>query len=360
MRFHVSAFLHLCCLLCGGMLLLNGCSAPRSVKATAPDMIVAQDGSGDYTSLQAAINAVPAHSNERTVILVKDGVYATEKLIVPVDKQNLTLRGASRGGTIISYHIHDCKEGGFNNRCPAEDARRWAADIIRTSATLTVLADDFIAENLTLRNTAGPVGQAQAITVRGDRVVFRNCDLLSYQDTVYLWSRAKRTYFEGCLIVGRTDYIYGGGTAFFQECEIRSWGGGWITAPATGEDQPFGFVFHGCKLTYAADSPRAGDDGRKIALGRPWHHYPKVAWINCEMTAMIDPLGWPTKWRMDYADTSKELQLYEYNNTGGGADMTGRSGWAGIREMTPEEASGYSVRKVLGGDDNWQPSGGGE
>lgn len=327
-------------------------SACRENK-TPGDILVAADGSGDFTSLQAAINSVPDNHTERTVIFLKKGTYDTEKLIVPKGKNNITLLGEERETTIIGYHIYDCAnhpESG--NKCPAEAVALWRDDerLIRTSATLTVEADGFIAENLTFANTAGPLGQALALTITGDKGVYRNCTIRSYQDTIYLWTAGKRTYFENCLVIGRTDYIYGAGIAFFEACEIRSWGGGWITAPSTPKEQAYGFVFHGCKITYADDSPRPGDDGKPFALGRPWHNYPKVAWIECEISGRLDPLGWPTKWHMEYAESSADLHLYEYKNTGPGADMSGRAAWAGLRAMTDAEAAEYTVENVLGYD----------
>lgn len=322
------------------------------------DIVVAKDGSGDFDKIQAAINAVPNNSDRRTVIYLKRGKYDTEKLIIPASKKNLTIIGESRDETIISYHIYDCSNASSGNKCPAESYDLWKdnADLVRTSATLTIAADGFIAENLTIENTAGPVGQALAITVTGDKGIYRNCNILGYQDTIYLWQAGKRSYFEGCLVVGRTDYIYGAGIGFFQSCEIRSWGGGWITAPSTPKDQAYGFVFYQCKVTYATDSPRNGDDGAQFALGRPWHEYPKVAWLYCEMSDMINPLGWPTTWNMEYAATSPDLKLYEYKNTGSGADMSGRANWVGIRPMIDEEATEYTAKKVMAGSDNWDPT----
>ncbi|MBN1820337.1 MAG: autotransporter-associated beta strand repeat-containing protein [Prolixibacteraceae bacterium] len=316
------------------------------------DIIVARDGSGDFTSIQEAINAAPSNSERRTIIYIKRGLYNTEKLIVPANKINISLVGESREETIISYHIYNCGD----SKCPAEDVALWTGDNISTSATLTIMADGFHAENMTIQNTAGPVGQAQAITVRSDKCVFINVDFYGYQDTMYFWSDGNRSYFEGCLIVGRTDYIYGSGTVFFQSCEIRSWGGGWITAPSTGQDQPYGFVFNECDITYAYNSPRGGDDGELVRFGRPWHNYPKVTWLKCNMTEMIHPQGWGDTWSMTYAATSDELHLYEYQNTGPGADMSGRANWAGIKELTTEEAAEYTVQKVMAGDDNWDPT----
>jgi len=316
------------------------------------DIVVALDGSGDFTKIQDAINAVPSNSDRETVIYIKRGTYNTEKLIIPSDKKNVHFIGESRDETVISYHIYDCPDG----KCPPEDAALWSGDNIRTSATLTIQGDGFKAENLTIENTAGPVGQAQAITVRSDKVVFINCNLRGYQDTIYFWGSGKRDYFKNCLVIGRTDYIYGDGIAFFDSCEIRSWGGGWITAPSTPKDQAYGFVFSKCAITYAESSPRAGDDGALVRLGRPWHEYPKVAWLYCDMTGKINPEGWGDTWNMNYASTSTDLHLYEYKNTGAGADMSGLADWAGLRAMTDPEALNYTAQKVLAGSDGWNPA----
>ncbi len=319
---------------------------------TEADFVVALDGSGDFTTIQAAINAVPSNSDRATIIFIRRGVYNTEKLIIPADKQNVTMIGESREETVVSYHTYNCPEG----ICPTADAAKWTGDNIRTAATLTVLGSGFRAENLTIRNTAGPVGQAQALTIRADKTVFINCDITGYQDTIYFWNPGTRSYFGHCLIAGRTDYIYGDGIAFFDQCEIRSWGGGWITAPSTPQSQPYGFVFSHCTVTYALGSPRAGDDGSTFRFGRPWHEYPKVAWLYCDITEKLNPQGWGDSWNMEYAASSTGLHLYEFGNTGAGAGMSGRAAWAGLRALTSEEALNYTVQKVLGGTDNWDPS----
>jgi len=328
---------------------------------TAPGMaqspkniVVALDGSGDYAKIQDAVDAVLSGQQQRTVIYIKNGLYNTEKILVPNDKTNITFRGESRDKIILSYHIYDCK-GGLNNKCPAEDAAKWTGQAIRTSASVSIQGDGFRAENITFQNTAGPTGQALAIYVTSDKNVFINCNFLGYQDTMLLGKDGTRSYFKNCLVLGRTDYIYGSGIGYFDSCEIRSFGGGWITAPSTPKGQEYGFVFFKCKLTFSGNSPRNNDDNQLVSLGRPWHNYPKVTWIKCEMGKEINPLGWPTTWNMDYASTSADLHLYEYKNTGAGSDISQRAQWAGIRELSPEEADRYTVKNVLKGKDNWQP-----
>ncbi len=319
-----------------------------------PTITVALDGSGNFTSIQAAINSVPSNLESRTTIYIKNGLYNSEKILVPKNKENITFVGESREHTIISYHIYDCK-GGLNNKCPAEDVAKWSGETIRTSATITIQGDGFKAENITFQNTAGPVGQALAISITSDKNIFTNCSFLGYQDTIFLRKDGTRSYFKNCLILGRTDYIYGGGIGYFDNCEIQSYGGGWITAPSTPKSQQYGFVFYKCKLTFKSNSPRPKDDNQLISLGRPWHNYPKVAWIKCDMGDKIEPLGWPTLWHMEYAPTSKDLHLYEYKNTGKSSDISKRANWAGIRELSKKEAKKYTMKNVLKGHDNWNP-----
>ncbi|MEN3322241.1 pectinesterase family protein [Mariniflexile soesokkakense] len=327
----------------------------------SPDIVVDINGTGDFTSLQAAFDAAsPGTLATPTIIYVKRGLYE-EKLLLPANKIHITLIGESREETIISYGIYNCSTGTVKaDLCPDAKVAPYAGntDLLRTAATLTVMANDFRAENITIQNNAPILGQAQAITLQADRNVFVNCDILAYQDTIYFWmAETSRAYFKGCVIEGRTDYIYGRGVGFFGQCEIRSFGGGWITAPSSTINQTYGFVFYECDLTYKTPSPRAGDDGALVRFGRPWHEYPKVAWLYCTMTDKIHPEGWGDKWNMTYSDTSTDLHLYEWMNTGAGANMSGRANWAGLRAMVNQaEADLYEPEIVLEGSDNWDPT----
>lgn len=310
------------------------------------DILVALDGTGDFMKIQDAIDSVPANSTERIVIFLKKGRYDTEKLIIPIGKNNISFIGEGVGETIVSYHMHNCS-GGF---CPKEDYDHWREqdrNLVATAATLIVGGDGFTAEGITFENTAGAVGQAQAVQIIGNRAIFRDCEFLGYQDTLYLSKGGRYSYFEHCLIVGRTDYIYGSGTGWFEGCEIRSYGGGHIVAPATLADQHYGFVFHDCRLTYASGSPNTGDYGRKFKLGRLWNDVPKVAWITCEMPSELDPAGYD-KWNVPDAETNPAVHLFEYRNTGPGADMSGRVAWVGLRTLTDTEAAEFTLENVLG------------
>ena len=311
--------------------------------------VVAQDGSGDFTSLQAAINAVPDHSVERYTIFIKAGLYDEEKLIIHASKPNITLRGEGRNRTVISYHMYNGPSPETRGQLPVSLWKKWNYDpmLVRTSATLTILSDHCRLEHLTLQNSHGPGGQALAVTVRGNRTIFYDCNLLAYQDTIYLWDGGKQTYFEKCLVVGRTDYIYGGGIGYFYRCEISSYGGGWVTAPSTSIDQPYGFIFDRCRFSYRDNSPNKGDDGQPYALGRPWHNYPKVAILRSKISKEVHPMGW-LPWNMRYAPTSPDLHLYEYRNRGRGADMSERIDWVGLRALNDQEADNYRIERVFG------------
>ncbi|HBX65905.1 MAG TPA: pectin esterase, partial [Balneolaceae bacterium] len=201
------------------------------------EFIVSQDGSGDYTSIQAAIDGAKSYPYERITIYVRDGVYK-EKVKVHAWNTKLSIIGESKENTIITFSDYfDSVDRGRNS----------------TFHTYTFLVDanDFHAENLTIENSAGEVGQAVALHVEGDRVSFENCNLLGNQDTVYLAGEGNRNYFRNCYIEGTTDFIFGGATAYFEDSEIYSKSNSYITAASTPENQEYGFVFQNCSLTAA-------------------------------------------------------------------------------------------------------------
>ena len=152
--------------------------------------------------------------------------------------------------------------------------------------TLLVIADDFYAENLTIENSAGPVGQALALYVKGDRCVFRNCRILGNQDTLYTDGLNSRQYFEGCYISGTTDFIFGPATVLFNNCTIHSLRDSYITAASTPQGKPFGYVFMNCKIT-------AAPEAKKVYLGRPWRDYARIVFFELRTWySGIVPAGW--------------------------------------------------------------------
>jgi pectinesterase len=284
-------------------------------------MTVAKDSSGDYTTIQKAIDASKSYPDQRITIFVKNGIY-NEKIIVPACNPRISIIGESVEKTIITYND-------FFNKI-----NRGRNSTFYTS-TLLVIADDFYAENLTIENSAGPVGQALALYVSGDRCVFRNCRILGNQDTLFTDGYTSRQYFDSCFIEGTTDFIFGPSTVLFNNCTINSKSNSTITAASTTQGKQFGYVFMGCKLT-------AAEGVSKATLGRPWRDYAKVVFIKCEIGAHIQPAGWS-----NWGGTTRDKTAYyaEYGNTGPGSDVSQRVAWS--HQLTKKEAEKYTLKNIL-------------
>ena len=293
------------------------------------DLTVATDGSAKFKSVQAAIMAVPSGSRENPVVIhIAPGTYQ-ELIYVQREKSFFKLIGENPTNTILSFNLY----AGITN------AEGKPIGTFKTPST-TIDADDFTAQNLTFENSAGPVGQALAIRVDGDRAAFRNCRFLGWQDTILL--NRGRQYFTNCYVCGHVDFIFGAATAWFENCEIHALRGGYLTAASTPQDQPFGFVFSNCKIT--------GEPGVKTLLGRPWRIYASTIYLNCDMSDVVQPKGW-NDWGKP--ETHQTARYAEFNSTGPGASPTNRVDWA--KQLTAAEAENITVEKVLGGADGWNP-----
>jgi pectinesterase len=318
-------------LLLAGVLAFVGAGMARQASAET-NLYVSADGSNAFKTVQAAINATPqsACSTNPCIIHIKAGTYK-ELVYAQREKHSVHLVGDDAEKTVLTFNL--------GAKTPGADGKPISTH--RTAST-DIDADDFTAENLTFENTATGLGQAVALRVDGDRVVFRNCRFLGLHDTIFL--NRGRQYFEGCYIAGVVDFIFGGATAFFEKCHIHSLTNGYLTAASTPLEQPFGFVFSNCRIT--GESP-----GVKTYLGRPWRQYSSVTWLNTEMSGVIEPVGW-NNWK----DPSREktARYAEFNSTGPGANPKARAPWA--RQLTAEEAKAITVEKVLGGSDGWNPS----
>lgn len=298
--------------------------------ATQTDLYVAADGSAKYKSVQEAIMAVPAGSPDNPVIIhIKPGVYK-ELIYIQHEKRFFHLVGEDAEKTVLTYDLNANLIGKDNK----------PIGTFRTPST-QIDADDFTAENLTFENSAGPVGQALALRVDGDRVVFRNCRFLGWQDTVLL--NRGRQYFENCYITGHVDFIFGASCAFFEHCRIHCLRDGYITAASTPDNQPFGFVFSHCKIT--GESPTV-----KTYLGRPWRAYSAVTFLDTEMSEVVRPEGWHN-W--NFPEREKTARYGEYGSTGTGANLKARVAWS--HQLSKAEAKRITMEKVLGGFDGWNP-----
>ena len=306
---------------------LNGIAQP----ATYPkSFTVAQDGTGNFRTIQEAINAVRDLSQQRVTIYIHNGVYH-EKLVIPSWKTMIALVGESRDSTIITNDDYSGKPvpGG-------RDAFGKEKMTTYTSYTVLVEGNDFAASNLTIQNTAGRVGQAVALHVEGDRAVIRNCRLLGNQDTLYAGTEGSRQYYKNCYIEGTTDFIFGEATVVFDSCTIRSLISSYITAAATTPRQEYGFVLLDCRLI-------ADTAAKRVFLGRPWRPYAKTVYIRTEMDSPVVPAGWDN-WRNP--ENEKTAYYAEFESRGPGGATGERAAWA--RQLKEKEAKRYTVEGVLG------------
>ena len=282
---------------------------------------VAQDGSGDFTKIQDAINASPSFPYEKVVINIKNGTY-NEKVRIPEWNTHLVLIGESKENTIIAF------DDNFKKINLGRNSTFY-------TSTVLVEGDDFSASNLTIKNTSGDNGQAIALSVVGNRVKISNCIISGNQDTLYLSGKKAIQYFKDCYIEGTTDFIFGGSTALFENCTIHSIKSSYITAASTSEGAFFGFVFKNCKLT---GSPEA----KAVYLGRPWRIYARTVFLNCDMDKHIKPEGWEN-WSKP--DAEKNAFYAEYNCKGEGFQPKKRVAWS--HQLNKIEADKYTTENIL-------------
>lgn len=287
-------------------------------------IVVAQDGSGDFTTIQAAVTSLRDLSPERLTIFIRKGTYK-EKLVIPSWKVKVSLIGESKENTIITYDDHSGKE------TPTGKLNTF------TSYTCLVQGNDFSAENLTFQNTAGrDVGQAVALHVEADRCVIKNCRIIANQDTLYAGVDNSRQRYIDCYIEGTTDFIFGPATVVFENCTIHCTKNSYITAASTPAHQKFGFVFFKCTITH---SPEAV----KVYLGRPWRSFARTVFLDCTLGDHILPEGWHN-WSKP--DAEKTAFYAEYQSAGPGANPSGRVSWS--HQLTGAEAGEYTLGAIFG------------
>lgn len=285
------------------------------------NMVVAGNGSGDFVSIQGAIDASKAFPDKRVTIFVRNGIYR-EKIVVPSCNTKLSLIGESAEETIVTFDDYfDKINRGRNSTF--------------FTYTMLVQANDFRMENITVQNTAGPVGQAVALHVEGDRCMFVNCRILGNQDTFYAAGKFSRQYFLNCIVEGTTDFIFGEATVLFESCALVCKSDSYLTAASTPEGKPFGFVFVNCRIS-------GSENVKKVYLGRPWRNYAKVAFLDCEMGSFICKEGWHN-WSKP--ESEKCTFFAEYGNRGPGAEAAGRVSWA--HKLGKEEALVYTKENIF-------------
>lgn len=305
----------------------SACAQTSAENSAAPDAVVSQDGKSGFKTVQEAINQAPQTTTaaDPWTILVKTGIYK-ERIYVQREKRFVRLVGEDAGKTVITHNLHASIKG--------PDGLEIGT--FRTP-TVTIDADDFTVENLTLENSAGPVGQALAVRVDGDRVAFRNCVFNGFQDTILL--NRGRQYFENCAITGAVDFIFGGATAWFERCTLNCVRDGYISAASTPAESPYGFVFVNCTII--------AKPGMKVYLGRPWRPHASTIFLNTDMPEGIRPEGWHNWGKPEREAT---VRYFENGSTGPGAEPAGRVKWA--RVMDAKQVGELTVSNVLGG---WTP-----
>ena len=309
-----------------GLLLLLVAVSGTWAQERRDTLVVSRDGTGDFRTLQEAVESARAFMDYTVTIYVKNGVYK-EKVIVPSWVENIDIIGEDRDKTIITYddHANINKMGTFR------------------TYTVKVEGSDITFKNLTIENNAAQLGQAVALHTEGDRLKFINCRILGNQDTIYTGAKFTRLYFKDCYIDGTTDFIFGPSTALFEDCIIHSKRNSYVTAASTPKEAKYGYVFKHCKLT-----AEPGVD--KVYLGRPWRPYAYTLFIECELGKHIVLAGWHNWGKQSNEETARYM---EYKNTGEGANVSERVAWS--KQLTKKEAEAVTVDAIFRTQSDWNP-----
>lgn len=309
-----------------GLLLLLVAVSGTWAQERQDTIVVSRDGTGNFRTLQEAIESARAFMDYTVTIYVRNGVYK-EKVIVPSWVENIDIIGEDRDKTIITYddHANINKMGTFR------------------TYTVKVEGSDITFKNLTIENNAAQLGQAVALHTEGDRFKFINCRILGNQDTIYTGAKFTRLYFKDCYIDGTTDFIFGPSTALFEDCIIHSKRNSYVTAASTPKEAKYGYVFKHCKLT-----AEPGVD--KVYLGRPWRPYAYTLFIECELGKHIVSAGWHNWGKQSNEETARYM---EYKNTGEGANASERVAWS--KQLTKKEAEAVTVDAIFRTQSNWNP-----
>lgn len=308
---------------------------------------VAKDNSGDFNSIQQAVDSIPAGTPE--TIYIKKGIY---KERVEVRKNNISFVGESTDDTIIT-------ESYYARMIMPDGSKRGTF----RSYTFFVYADNFTASNLTFENAAGfgdEFGQAIAVYAEGDNITFRNCKILGHQDTlftgplpmkekqpggftgptIYGIRRVVHQLYEDCYIAGEIDFIFGSATAYFKNCTLFALNrnqkiNAYYTAPSTYEGQAFGYVFESC--TFTGNCPP-----KSVALSRPWRIHAKTVLLNCSYSDQIIDEGF-TDWNKP--ESHETVYYAEYNGHGEGFKPEKRAAY--VHQLNESEAARYTLENVM-------------
>ncbi|XP_058108747.1 pectinesterase 3-like [Magnolia sinica] len=299
-----------------------------------PDVTVAKDGTGQFKTIAEAVASVPKKNEKRYVIYVKEGVYV-ENVIIDKSKWNVMMYGDGQDKTIVS---------GSKN----------VVDGTPTFSTATVAAvgRNFIAKDMSFKNTAGPKKhQAVALRAGSDRSVFFQCSFDAFQDTLY--AHSNRQFYRNCDITGTIDFIFGNAAAIFQDCTIRPRQpdtNQLNTITAQGKNDPnqnTGISIQQCQIT-AFDNLTA-----PTYLGRPWRPYSTTIIMQSGISNIVHPAGW-LSW-ISNTVPPKTIFYAEYENTGPGSNVANRVTWPGYNPaVTENQALRFTVNSFIQGSE-WLP-----
>ncbi|PWA48115.1 pectinesterase [Artemisia annua] len=300
-----------------------------------PNVIVAQNGKGNYTTIAAAVAAAPMNSTTKYVIKITAGVYK-ENIEIPKHMNNIMFVGDGRENTIITGNRNVSGGDGMTTT---------------NSATVAVMGERFLARDITFQNTAGPSGgQAVALRVNSDLSAFYKCGMDGYQDTLYVVSN--RQFYVKCFIIGTVDFIFGNAAVVFQFCDIHArkpnlGQRNMVTAQGrTDMNQNTGIVIQKCSIDATADLKET-KGGFPTYLGRPWKEFSRTVVMQSSISDIIDSEGW-FPWDKEFAlDT---LYYREYQNMGPGSDTSKRVKWKGWGVMKSDtEARPFTVSNFING-----------
>ncbi len=330
--------------------------------------VVAQDGSGDYTSIQAAIDAVPDNRQEPWLIFVKNGSYR-EHVVIPETKTYVHLIGQDKDKTII-HHLLNVGGKPEEGTEPARTAF-WKHSVHNPSSevykfegsVVKVKADHFYTENISYVNDWGVESrngpQALAMSSQADCAAFNNCIFRSFQDTwMTSTNDSHRHYVKDCWIEGAVDYFYGGGDALLENCTLYNVRSGSVIVAPCHKDAKFGYIFRDCIV----DGNASAADGKQ-KLGRPWHNSPRAVYIHTTMRIPLAPEGWTNMGAIpglfaeydsrDAEGNVLDLSLRKTEYDGRGPNNPPKGSCRAI--VTKEEADSYVYERIIPGNDGWDP-----
>lgn len=307
---------------------------------------VAADGSADFCTVQGALSFASTLGKDNEVTIeIASGTY--RELLFLRNKNNVTLKGASREGVVIAYPNNDSYETGSGASLTSKPS--VGASIGKSGGRCLFLVescDNLVLENLTIENTYSiPSHKGQAETIyfnSANRMTIENCSLISWQDT---FLTKGKVWVHNSLIAGHVDYIWGYPEAcLFEDCEIRSRAGGYLIQARVPVATSKGFVFLNCNLT--AESGVKAGSMYLARSGGSTEYYDNVVFVNCTMSDVIASAGWHTSPAPNPSAPTATSGWREYGSkTPAGAAITGHNSYG--RVLTASEAEPYLTRESI-------------